>query len=243
MQQNRAIIFTHIQKTAGTSVMKELLYRNYAEEEICRFWGGYGIKKLITSDTSKVKVFTGHFPYGIHHFIKQPCDYFTVLREPIKRAISHYNFIKNNVGEPGSENKYKELHQRTPLQEIFDVNSKLNPFKGLLVDNMQTRMLAGYLYYPLPRDSSILLKKAMNKLEKHYKEFGIQERYKDSMKLIANSFEWEYKTQDLREKKTVKKDEIDSEEQFVLEQNHKLDLELYNFAVDLFNQRVTRING
>ena len=78
---------------------------------------------------------------------------FTFLREPISRAISHYNFIKNNVGEPDNENKYKKLHLKTDLKDFFKPANRLNPFKGIMVDNMQTRMLAGYLYYALPQDS------------------------------------------------------------------------------------------
>lgn len=234
----RSIIFTHIQKTAGTSVMKELLYENFRNEEIRRFWGGFGIKKLILSNTSQYKVFTGHFPYGIHHFIKGECDYITFLREPISRAVSHYNFIKNNIGETNNENKYKTLHQEFKLKDIFKHNSTLNPFKGILVDNMQSRMLAGYLYFPFPKNSKLLLLKAKQNLEKKYKAFGIQEQYEVSMQLLAQSFDWQYSPQGIRAKETQKKEEIDTKTMEVLIENHQLDIELYRFAKELFESRL-----
>ena len=234
----KPIIFTHIQKTAGTSVMKELLYRNYKQEEIKRFWGGYGIKKFIFSDTSSYNVFTGHMPYGIHHFIKRECEYFTFLRDPIKRAISQYNFIKNNIEAGGMKNKYKDSYNNIALKDVFDQRVVLNPFKGGLVDNLQTRMLAGYLYFPLSKNSELMLSRAKKNLEKKYKVFGIQEYYEDSIKQLVESFEWDYSPTGMIAKKTQKKDEVDDETQQVLFENHNLDIKLYSFAQELFKSRI-----
>jgi hypothetical protein len=233
----KSIIFTHIQKTAGTSILNELIYANYAKEEIRMFWGGFGIKKLILTNTSNFKIFTGHFPYGIHHYIKQDCEYFTFLREPIGRAVSHYNFIKNNQGLPGDPNKYKAFHQNTPLTEIFNKTSTLNPFKGIIVDNMQTRFLAGYLYYGLPKNSKLMLKKAKENLKNSYKVFGLQERYNESIELITSSFDWNHESKDVREKKTTTKEPIDDYTLTILKENHLLDIELYNYAQELFEER------
>ena len=233
----KSIIFTHIQKTAGTSVLNELIYANNTKEDVRMFWGGFGIKKLILTNTSKYKVFTGHFPYGIHHYIKQDCEYFTFLRDPIERAISHYNFIKSNQGLPGDPNKYKSFHQNTALSEIFNKTSTLNPFKGIIVNNMQTRFLSGYLYYGLPKNSKLLLKKAKENLKNKYKVFGLQERYDESIELIINSFNWNYENKGVIEKKTTSKEPLDEFTMSVLKENHLLDIELYKYAQELFEER------
>lgn len=232
----KAVIFTHIQKTAGTSVLNELIYPSYRQNEIRRFWGGFGIKKLVLTNTSQYKVFTGHFPYGIHHFIKQDCEYLTFLREPIARAISHYNFIKNNEVKEGNEpNKYQKHHETYSIDKIFDVDPKLNPFKGVLVDNMQTRFLAGYYNYYLSKNSSRMLKAAKKNLKENYKVFGLQERYDESIDLIANAFDWKYINKGVRQKKTMKKDPVDEQTMAIIKENHLLDIELYEYAKELFD--------
>lgn len=239
--KNKSIIFTHIQKTAGTSVLNELIYANYTKEEVREFWGGFGIKKLMTTNTSHYKVFTGHFPYGIHHYIKQDCEYFTFLREPISRAISHYNFIKNNKGIPGDPpHRFRFFHQNNELSEIFDKSSALNPFKGVIVNNMQTRFLAGYLYYGFPKNSRFMLKKAKENLKNNYKVFGLQERYDESIELITSAFGWKYEPKGIRNKKTAKKDVVDDYTMSVLNENHLLDIELYKYAQELFEDQLRK---
>ena len=50
--------------------MRELLYPNFERENIRRFWGGFGIKKLIMTDTSNYEVFTGQFSIRYSSFYK-----------------------------------------------------------------------------------------------------------------------------------------------------------------------------
>ncbi|MEL7340273.1 MAG: hypothetical protein AAGM67_07290, partial [Bacteroidota bacterium] len=215
--------------------MDELVYPNHKPEELRRFWGGFGFKKLIFTNTSHYKIFTGHFPYGIHHFIRQRCEYFTFLREPIARAISHYNFVKY-TGPGAQPNEKNDLHQRYTLEEIFNQPIGRHPFRGILTDNMQTRFLAGYYYYFLPKDSSILLKAAKKNLRTHYKAFGLQERYADSVQLIADTFDWKREELGVRHKKSPKKDPVTDETLRILRENHLLDLELYDYAKELFDR-------
>ena len=211
----------------------EVIVPNFKEEEIQKFMYGYGFKKFLVSDTSKVKFFSGHVPYGIHRFIRQKCEYITFLRDPIDRAVSHYNFVKYSEGR----NKNYDLHNQWSLAEIFDHTSALNPFKALLVDNMQTRCLAGLMYYALPKNSSLLLKRAKYNLEHKYRVFGYKEKYKESSAVIAREMGWQIGPPVAREKVTSQKDPIDAHTRQVLAENHKLDTELYAFAVELFEKR------
>jgi len=233
----KSIIFTHIQKTAGTSIFNELIAPNYDEKDIRWFWGGFGIKKLALTNTKQYKIFTGHMPYGIHHFISQKCDYITFLREPIARAISHYYFIKNDVDWIEQPNVYQKLHNDYSLSEIFNKTTTINPFKATLVDNMQTRFLAGYLYYNLPKNSELLLNKAKENLKNNYRVFGIQEKYSESIQAIASEFNWKHKPSNKIYKVTKQKEVVDEETMKALKENHLLDIELYNYAVQLFEKK------
>lgn len=51
------------------------------------------ISFLNHADISGIKIIKGHLPYGVHHYIEQPCYYFTVLRQPIARVWSVYNGV------------------------------------------------------------------------------------------------------------------------------------------------------
>jgi len=37
----------------------------------------------------------GHQPYGIHRSLKAPLSYYTILRDPLARQISHYRYALN----------------------------------------------------------------------------------------------------------------------------------------------------
>ena len=91
------IIFTHIPKTAGTSINKNILRKQLSPIE-----RDFEVKKgktfadyLFGNKTFKniPKYVAGHFPYGIHRcFNTKYYSYFTFLRNPIDRWISHFRY-------------------------------------------------------------------------------------------------------------------------------------------------------
>lgn len=185
----------------------------------------------------------GHSTYGVQCLAGQPAQMFTMLRDPIDRAVSHYYFIKQPF-------KYKDLrfggnleqhnvHNETPLSEIFsrNANKKYRLAGTWLVDNMQTRYLAGYAHYWKPANSSSLLAAAKRNLEKNYAEFGIQSRFEESVERIADRFGWVVgKSLEPTKQTTIDKTPSDSDLEMV-KQSNLLDLELFDFAKELFRKR------
>ena len=98
------IIFLHIPKTAGTSVWD--VFDSYLKKkEIFSVGAHYEsskhakerLRQFSQREKSAIKVLRGHISYGWHEeFPNRNPRYFTFLRHPIDRVVSHYNFIKSN---------------------------------------------------------------------------------------------------------------------------------------------------
>lgn len=85
---DRVIFFTHIPKTAGTSIHKSVFVPNVSDAQRR---SPRGVRELLMNRSS-FQYMGGHMPYGYHRFVPQAKSplYFVVLRNPIERAISHY---------------------------------------------------------------------------------------------------------------------------------------------------------
>lgn len=91
------VIFLHIPKTGGLSVNLVLtrqfigrrgytVHRNIAES----------VEKLVAlpqPERDAIDYISGHVRYGIHEIWTASANYFTMLREPIARAVSGYVFL------------------------------------------------------------------------------------------------------------------------------------------------------
>ena len=110
------IVFTHIPKTAGTSIRDSIIKkkgeaaiffdysRPFSDSEIKR-----NIKCIAHSFTSRrnreQKIIFGHFMTGKYcnfttaGFVRRPgYSYVTFLRDPLQRAVSHFHYWKRIVG-------------------------------------------------------------------------------------------------------------------------------------------------
>ena len=230
------IIFTHIQKTAGVSFMERLVYPNLGEKDVL-YRIGY---KDFFSIKPHHKFARGHISYGLHKFTLRPCRYITFLRHPIDRAISHYYFIRQC--DPSiSRHSRHEIVQNSTLSEYYQIQRYKNEI---------TKMIAGIELERLHRhvDSSlvdnILLARAKYNLEHKYSCFGLQGQFEESIRLFKQLFGWENENRTELHKKTRKRpsvDEIDSRTRNILVDSHQLDLELYQHALRLFDERVASL--
>lgn len=107
MKKEPLYIFIHVMKCAGTTISKHLR-DNFSEDELLFIYRHVGnlekgkerenvesyILSLPEKRRKEVKVIIGHRTYyGIHKlFPEKEARYVTFLREPLSRAISHYNF-------------------------------------------------------------------------------------------------------------------------------------------------------
>ncbi|MEN0051891.1 MAG: sulfotransferase family 2 domain-containing protein [Bacteroidota bacterium] len=228
----KSIIFIHIPKTAGTA------FYNAVAEGISAYTmvRPKGLKHFTMNACPKPAFVRGHIPYGFHQFKPfQSFDYISFFRDPIKRAISHYYFVREAKRE-GYEHPEWRRHHETPLKNIFD-DPKVRGFADLQ-SNLQTRMLAGVQKgFRNPASDKRMLEIAKNNLKNKVKVFGIQEDFERSVHLFGKTFGWKT-TLDIGNnwQKTKNKPTIDDVTMRSLENAHQLDLELYEFAKKRFEK-------
>lgn len=175
---NDLILFTHIPKTSGTSLDKELVEVNLPPESI--YYHG-NIKKIIPAFYQNYQIISGHFAYGLHLFSPRKVKYMTFLREPIDRAVSYYYFIQQ------AKHRDRAYAESVTLKKFYE-NKKFH--------NYQTRMISGWLAHKFYRQISSqknqqkILDRAINNLQYKYYYFGILEEREKSIELCQNKFDW-----------------------------------------------------
>ena len=133
---HRCIIFLHLPKTAGWT-LRGALHSKYPSEILFLDDPSDplgGVEAIPHEDRLRARVATGHVFYGVHEHIPQPTDYITVLRDPIARVVSMYNYILRRPQHrlhgvvAGSGMGLEEFARRCPDAGI---------------DNQQTRLISG----------------------------------------------------------------------------------------------------
>lgn len=237
MAKRKTLIFTHVPKVAGTSLLRRLIYPNYRLEE-CRQFSG--IRDLIVRKTDQ-KILIGHNPFGMGDFIAGESQYFTMFRDPVERAISHFYFIRQPAIDPAKEGNrdQKALYRAVRLKDIFDKtrHQRWRPATSWLMDNLQTRYTAGYRHNWRSEKSSTLLAAAKKNLDEKYHVFGVQDKFEGSLSVIANSFGWTIGPPVERAQITRVEKYYDEEDLTAVRLHNQLDQELYNYACELFATR------
>lgn len=195
--------------------------------------------------------------------------YVTYLRDPVQRFLSEWRHVQRNATwKRHKEFGYRQMkcnHQVHKLDSCYDTQFWTDvPFDDFvncernLAFNRQTRMLAELnneevncysnlknVFRSTQIDSKIgqkLLESAKRNL-RELAFFGLLERQVDSQTLFENKFNVEFIEDFEQKSKTVASKTPVTEEQIeMIEKYNSLDIELYKYAVTLFNQRLRR-NG
>jgi len=226
-------IFTHIPKTAGTSLFERVIRPNFAERETL----GAGVREFWSSFKAHHRVVSGHVGYGLHWLTRRRAVYLTFLRDPIERAISHYFFIRQCNPAYCEHDRYDDATSCT-LAEFY-----LLP----RYQNEMTRMLAGF---PIERlalylNSSACDRWAYNvarrRLLHDYDCFGIKERFEESAEHIRSRYGWQATPHHERMKKTrgrLNVTDLDEATLRTLRKAHQYDVRLYEYAWMLLDDRL-----
>ncbi len=239
----RDLVFFHIMKTAGTTVVK-LLEDAFGAEASCplpRHPGAAEGPFLETVTAARPLVISGH-PDHLHHLWRaalerpRPRDAMTFLRHPVERYLSCYNFLRRS--------NYVHAHVGAftlSLEEALDCDDPR------LTGNLMTKVLASLDAFDEPRDyrtpaTSKDLAAAVRALES-MTFFGMSEEFHLSYALMAHTFG--FSTTEITRwnvnRNYPRREDLPRRVLTAIRLRHVYDLELYAVAAKLFQQRVGEV--
>lgn len=182
------IIFTHIPRTAGTS-MKLVIEKNVPKDEILQVYGNripIARKYVAAQNLNNIKVIRGHIGFGV---LPGKQDYIALLRHPMTRLASLYKYVVNDHGHFAN----KEVRSMSFHDFIFSgVTAE--------TDNGMVRQLCGiedyqqvpYAEYKVPfgQCGPEQLERALKNLDEHYTIVGTQEDFAGFLRACAARFDW-----------------------------------------------------
>ena len=252
MKDKKTVIFIHVPKSAGTT-LTNIILEQYEEIETWQMsqsvvavlgekWPKFTLperekiafpefSKLPNSELNRYKSITGHIKYGYHRYLEQSFTYISMLRNPRSRIISSYYYFKY-LRIPGEY--YHDLINNKKLTCKDFVTS------DILNDNLATRQISGIGdnidYGLLKREHLEIAKK---NIEQHFSVVGLMERFDESLMLLKQHLGWKipfYQPQNVNKKRP--QEEADREVIKVIERTNELDLLLYEYVKERFEQQV-----
>lgn len=186
-----SVFFLHLPKTGGTT-MRRVLDREYRNAR------RYEIAEDVTGDIRRFRaqqwdsnnapnLVQGHMSFGLHRFVPGPSTYVTLLRDPLRRALSDYHYVTSTPDHPIYEH-VKDLS----LREYFQ-----SGITGQLSNGM-VRLLSGD---HLPDDPGVPskrqmerqdLERALEHIQGDFAAVGLQERFDETLLLFRRRLGWHW---------------------------------------------------
>ncbi|MBD1851582.1 sulfotransferase family 2 domain-containing protein [Leptolyngbya sp. FACHB-711] len=225
------LYFSHIPKTAGMT-FRTIVEDQFDDREICPATLNAQVAKIPKDQLKDYRLFRGHLGFiNIPELLpgKEVVNV-TILREPIARVISHYEYIRRMPGDP----HYRAVKDMT----LAEFAQKLTA--GKVGKNIQTYHVAKAMRFKLddltPEETLALAKESLD----NFAFVGLVERFQDSLFLLSYILGWKPILNSRKENAAKKKksfDEIPAETLEIIRENSLLDLELYHYAQEIFETR------
>lgn len=236
----------HMFKTAARDLDK-IIKRQFPKDTIYFFEVGGSPEKVKNSisifqrlsDEEKQKirfVYGGPF-FGLHEYFPGPCAYVTLVHHPVKRVILEYYHILRNPLHPA----HSEVMSKNMTLEDYARNGVWLAWNG------QTRFIRGAPGGWFKRGPVQISTKDLEIAKANLREYficGLTERFVESLILLKRALGWKilnilYVRQP-RGSNLPPRDNISSETMKLIEEHNKLDLELYEFAKQMFEERISQ---
>lgn len=205
-------------------------------EEVCPATLNAQLAKMSAEELKRYRLFRGHLGFiNLPDLLpgKNIVDV-TVLREPVARVISHYEYIRRMPGDP----HYAAVKGMT----LAEFSQKLTA--GKVGKSIQTYHVAKTLQFDLddltPEEILEVAKKSLDR----FAFVGLVERFQDSLFLLSYIFGWKpiintRKENAAKSKKSL--DEIPASTIDVIKENTRFDAELYQYAKEIFEIRFSQM--
>jgi len=238
-ERTRLIVFVHIMKTAGTTLLSIIRHHHASGEESYKInYNGSSkqvrrLKKVLKQQRDSLRLVHGHMDFSWSSLMPPDARFITMLRDPVQRVISHYYHYRREEVSP-----IHPLAMRSSLlQWVRDCGIDE-------MDNGQTRRLAGAMSLPCGQVSSKTLEQAKANLTSKFAVVGLTERFDESQILLHRAFDWPLFRFSARNIGSNRPQRIEVSEEVLkeIEICNRFDLELYRFAFELFEKNVNRID-
>jgi len=161
-----------------------------------------------------------HIVYGLHETLALPMSYFTILRDPVDRVLSHYYYGGAERLKPSDPGFFSDLAEYVEA-------------------NLQTRLLAGEQDPAAPLSPEAMLARAQENL-RACAVVGLTERFDESLLLFRREYGWPmpyYERRNVNPRR-LRREKVPDLVLRRIEADNGLDVSLYTLAVTLFESRV-----
>jgi len=230
------LIFLHIPKTAG-STLHGIIERQYPSgvlytpDGVDHVGEARRLRELAESEFSRIRVVKGHMGFfGWHECLQAPTSYVTLLRDPVERIISHYYYVLRSPSHPTYE---RVTSERLSLAEYVETRLTFE------TSNLQTRILSGTTSRREALDRGHL-GRARTNLARHFALAGLTERFDETVMLLRREFGWSmpfYRRRRVTRRRPTR-EQVGRETVECIAAHNALDSELYEYATELFEERV-----
>lgn len=184
----RAAIFLHIGKTAGTTlgVILRQRYRGAASFMVDSATTAPGLEQLQGLDPdarNRLRLVRGHLLYGVHGALGRQALYFTMLRDPYARTVSAYEYILAK--------RAHRLHGTLTSRAMTFVEYVTSGVT-LETDNWQVRCVAGDAQTPFGCCDGEMLEHAKRNIARDFALVGLTERFDESLVVLARMYGWKH---------------------------------------------------
>lgn len=213
------LLFLHIPK-AGGSTLKAILGREYAGRATWTADWPTAEDVAQLEDRAAIELVEGHFRFGLHRLFPQEATYITLVRDPVDRVVSHYDYVRREEAHP--------LHDEV-ISRGLDLREYVESGLSGELENGQVELLA----------EGGGLEEAKRNLVEHFPVVGVTERFDESILLFQREFGWRlplYARVNVTDKK--RRSTIDTRTRALILERNELDAGLYAFAVERLEEAV-----